>query len=269
MIAAVTTFNGRGYTKYGRRFLQTFERHWPREVKLYVYAEGCRPVSKRAEIRDLLSCCPGLRQFKQDHGHLRSRDFRFDAVRFAHKVFAVAHAARTVDADKLFWVDADIVTFDDIPLAFLESCLPPGYYTSCLLRAGVHSECGFMGFDLRHPAHLDFMKAWERWYTSGRLFNLPEWHDCIVYDTVRQRLEKVGRIRTHNLSGSYTWVWHPFINSRLGRFMDHLKGKRKIRGRSGAGDLVVARSEPYWRRVAKASSGRRRQRRVGQRALDR
>ena len=38
------------------------------------------------------------------------------------------------------------------------------------------------------------------------------------------------------------------INSRLGRFMDHMKGNRKVDGKSRADDLLVARDEAYWQR---------------------
>jgi hypothetical protein len=39
---------------------------------------------------------------------------------------------------------------------------------------------------------------------------------------------------------------HVLINSRLGSFMDHLKGGRKAAGASSAEELVVPRTEAYW-----------------------
>jgi len=42
---------------------------------------------------------------------------------------------------------------------------------------------------------------------------------------------------------------HVLINSRLGRFMDHMKGERKASGSSHAADLLVTRSEDYWKRT--------------------
>jgi hypothetical protein len=248
-LAAVTTFDERGYEVYGRRFLETFAAHWPSEVRLYVYAEGFRPVLPRGELRDLLACCPGLVRFKRDYVGIRPRDFRWDAVRFAHKVFALTHAARTTQVEKLFWLDADTLSFADVPVDFLRSCLPDNCFTSCLVREGMHSETGFVGYNLGHVASRDFIAAFEGLYTSGRLFALPEWHDSYVFDVVRRSFERQGRIRTHNLSGVFTDTSHPFVNSELGRYMDHLKGPRKEEGRSRESDLILPRSETYWQLV--------------------
>jgi hypothetical protein len=169
-------------------------------------------------------------------------------------VFALVHAARTTPARKLFWLDADTLTFADVPRDFLESCLPDECFTSCLLREEMHSECGFVGYRLDHPASRNFFDAFEGWYTTGRLFALPEWHDSYVFDTVRRSFERNGSIWTHNLSGTLTRAAHPFVNSELGRFMDHLKGPRKEQGVSRGSDLVIERSESYWQQL-RASQG--------------
>jgi hypothetical protein len=39
---------------------------------------------------------------------------------------------------------------------------------------------------------------------------------------------------------------HPFINTDLGKYLDHLKGKRKEHGKSLALDLKIKREESYW-----------------------
>jgi hypothetical protein len=57
----------------------------------------------------------------------------------------------------------------------------------------------------------------------------------------------MGKFRSHNLSGPHSGTTHPFINSDLGRYMDHLKGKRKSSGKSRSSDLKTARPEAYWR----------------------
>jgi hypothetical protein len=204
-------------------------------------------------VRDLLRFCPGLVAFKQAYADARigspplaKNSFRYDAVRFAHKVFAILHGTRNANAEKAFWIDADVVTFAPVPHSLLDACLPDDCYTSCLKRDGNFSECGFVGYNLRHPAHEEFMNVWENLYTSGRLFELPEWHDSYVYDHVRRSFENEGKFHSHNLSGAHTSAAHPFVNSELGRYMDHLKGQRKIAGKSRPSDLVIDRPEGYW-----------------------
>jgi hypothetical protein len=251
-IAVITSFSQRLYESYAWRFLESFERFWPKDVKLYVYTEDCIPRTV-GEVRNLLQCCPELVAFKQAHAQrtidasgAAKKGFRFDAIRFAHKVFAILHGTRNVNADKAFWIDADVVTFSPIPHTFLDSCLPDDCYTACLKRDNSYSECGFVGYNLRHPIHEEFMKAWEELYTSGRLFELSEWHDSYVYDHIRRNFETQGKLRSHDLSGAHAGAAHPFVNCDLGRYMDHLKGRRKLSGKSRPSDLSVARPEEYW-----------------------
>jgi hypothetical protein len=42
---------------------------------------------------------------------------------------------------------------------------------------------------------------------------------------------------------------HVFINSVLGAYVDHMKGKRKVKGKSSASDLMIKRDEDYWKNV--------------------
>jgi hypothetical protein len=42
---------------------------------------------------------------------------------------------------------------------------------------------------------------------------------------------------------------HVFINSILGDYIDHMKGKRKIKGKSSKSDLRIKRKEDYWKNV--------------------
>ena len=40
---------------------------------------------------------------------------------------------------------------------------------------------------------------------------------------------------------------HPLINGVLGKWIDHLKGVRKQEGRSRKVDIMVNRTEDYWK----------------------
>jgi len=37
----------------------------------------------------------------------------------------------------------------------------------------------------------------------------------------------------------------------LGEYIDHMKGKRKIKGKSSANDLRIKRDQDYWKNVEK------------------
>jgi hypothetical protein len=84
-------------------------------------------------------------------------------------------------------------------------------------------------------------------YDQDKIFDLPEWHDSYVWDVIRRQYHKQNEFYNLNITLSKpNLAGHPFINSDLGKFMDHLKGARKTVGRSHANDLVVTRPESYW-----------------------
>jgi len=38
-ITVITTFNSKGYEQYGKRMVEGFAQHWPKEIPLKVYYE--------------------------------------------------------------------------------------------------------------------------------------------------------------------------------------------------------------------------------------
>lgn len=275
-VAVVSSCHRRGFETYGRRMLESFDQHWPQPVPLLFYAEDFVPDVRSARIlvRDLLPSCPGLADFKQRHAgsvlahgasrkwrprlrldhyqrRLRldglkwGRGFRWNAVRFAHKSFAVFHAARNCAADVLVWVDADMVFFDDIAPREIESWIPADRLVGYLKRP-TWSECGLVAYNLRHPQTAAMLSEFETLYTTDSLFRQDEFHDSYLFDRVRERAERRGAVSHDIAEGIGFRAEHVLINSRLGRYMDHLKGPRKERGRSSASDLIVHRDERYW-----------------------
>jgi hypothetical protein len=278
--SALTTCHADGYEQYGRRMIASFDARWPEEVPLYVYAEGFSPPATGGRVigRDLLACSPELVAFKRRHANnpaahgklakrrwqlvvkwhkakvrLRRVDwglgFDWEAVRFSHKSFSVFHAARHCTSDVLFWLDADLFVFADVPRAFLELLMPADCLVSYLGRPKL-SECGFVGYNLRHPAIRSFLADFEALYTRDTLFSLRRGtNDCYAFDAIRRRYERKG-CRTHDIAaGAGREGGHVFVNSVLGRYMDHLKGDRKEAGASYADDLTNERQEGYWRGV--------------------
>lgn len=254
---AVTTFNRDGYQRYGQRMIDSFMRFWPVEaVRLVAYPEGCGDLLNGCI--DLLVAAPSVTAFRERHrenpkarGKVDGKyNYRFDAVRFCHKVFAIEAAARLAlqrGDDALIWIDADTVTHNPVPADFVEGLLPEGVDVSYLARNRGHSETGFIVFRLRTPC-ARLIEGVAEMYRSGEVFELAEWHDAFVFDYVRRRLEATCNLKGHSLSGGFEHTNHPFINGPLGGFMDHLKGDgRKAAGRSRQGDLRVRRKESWWR----------------------
>jgi hypothetical protein len=278
--AVVTTCNAAGYDDYGRRMVETFDLQWPEEVPLLLYRENFEPEvpSDRIIVRDLVSSCPDLMAFKRRHAdnplaHGQTERYRFrlsrnpyknriklgdrhwgsgfrwDAVRFAHKAFAIFHAAANTDADVLIWVDADSLFFSDPSVDELESMIPRDCFVGYLDRP-TYSECGFIAYNLNHPATQEMLAAFKRLYTHDELFRQYEFHDAYLFDVVRRQSERAGHKSFDIADGIGRQAKHVLINSRLGQFMDHIKGGRKSTGHSQRNDLVIERPEAYWRTSA-------------------
>jgi hypothetical protein len=256
--------------------IQTFLQNWPREVKLYVYAENCQVTETAPNliVKDLHSASSDLVTFKnkwsgvpkangdvsQDPVRSKRRDagkgFKWHAIRFAHKVYAIFDCARPADADILLWMDADTICHSPISMQDLHKMIPADSELCYLGRKGKYSECGLYSMNLRSPNIQAFLKEFQRVYDEAEngIFQLEEWHDSFVFDAVRNKFPQMRQLdwaaHLHDLRpapGMTSGEGHPLINSQWGAWLDHLKGSRKKLGRSKREDLKVQRTEAYWR----------------------
>lgn len=237
------------WERYGRQMADTFHQHWPSDVPLWVYAEGFSWSGH--ELNDE---APWLGLFKQLYSQPQHRgmvngkyNYRFDAVKFAHKVAAIGAAADGDDCDVLIWIDADVITHAQVTAWWLEQLFPLTATIAMIERAQKYPECGFMMF--RMPAARKVIRQIVQMYRTGALFDLKETHDSFVIGHVVRKAVQKGEATVHSLAPLDLPKRHPFINSLLlGECLDHLKGTaRKQRGKSFPTDLVVPRPEPYWR----------------------
>lgn len=241
----MTSMSHDGFRRYGYRLLAGLQHHMPGEV-ITVYSEDDIPQVADAESVQLASLhfVPAFVDFQHRHpadlmisGRVpnmpspwKAKDvedgysFRFDAMKFCRKVFAIADAARHLGHGSLTWLDADSYPLRDVPADFFDK-IAPG---DCLFlgRAGTHSECGFLHFRL--PEAMPLIQAWESMYATDRFLKEREWHDSFLFDVVRGEVPSVKcvNIAAENARG------HVWFTSALGRYFDHLKGDRKSMGAS-------------------------------------
>ena len=274
-LTVVTTFHKAGYDKYGKRMINTFLKNWPKDVTLYVYAEDCKvdEVADNLIVKDLHEASPDLVRFKQtwkdvpkangdvsnDPIRRRRRDsgkgFKWDAIRFAHKVYSIFACANECNTEWLMWMDADTICHSPITEQDLNRMLP-GKQDLCYLgRRGKYSECGLYGMHLTNNETQKFLAEFHRVYEDAEngIFKMAEWHDSFVFDEVRK---KIPNLNQHSWSASLTDLrprpgmsmgeGHPLINCEWGAYLDHLKGGRKQLGKSKRDYLKVQRTEPYW-----------------------
>jgi hypothetical protein len=261
--SVVTTFHQPGYVTYGKRMINTFLQNWPVEVNLYVYAEDCavEESASNLHVLNLHHVSPELVEFKQQwstdpratgkqasgpadqKGKQPGIGFKWDAVRFSHKVYSIFHAAKNCNTEWLIWMDADTVCHSPISIDQLDRFCQGDL---CFLgRKNKYTECGLYAMNLSSKSCQEFLNKFQEYYDNAEtgIFTLSEWHDSFVFDAVRTQ---VPMIELNWAQGLIKGEGHPLINSEWGAYLDHLKGKRKDAGRSLSKDLLVHRTEAYW-----------------------
>lgn len=225
---AVTTYAQRHWEEYAKRCVETFHEYWE-DIPLRQYTD-----EKLHDASDWLV------EFKQRHRFRDTHNYRFDAVRFSHKVAAIEQAFRIGTADVLVWIDADCVTHAPVNAEWLSGLLGDADF-GYLKRANKYPECGLM-LIRRSRGGNDLLRELVKLYRTDALFELAEWHDSFAIDHVRKSLGT----KSISLSGDAEKTGHPLVNGPLGERLDHLKGKRKAIGKSLPSDIKTKRREAYW-----------------------
>jgi len=235
----ITSFGPQGYQDYARDFLTSFIEYWGDE-RLIVYCEQIEPdfpEDPRIEYRNMAN----EKVFRDFIDRIAASDpmfsgvmrnpnkpdektynFRFDAGKFCRKVFAIYHCAQFRNTNEpLAWLDADVVFHRKLPVDYIRELLG-GQAVAYLGRPNMYSECGFMAWDVEHHDFDLFMRLYWNVYRSGAFRMLSEWHDCQVFDIVRETLGVSSRNLAKGCDPN-----HPFVYSCLGMYCDHKKGARK------------------------------------------
>jgi len=277
-ITVVTTFHQPGLEQYGQRFLDSFAQRVDKRIKLLVYAEACHPVNpdpEQIKIFDAFEALPKLNQFKSRWSNVPhangditnhparngrkdwQKKFKWDAVRFANKTYAVYDAC-TRSTDWCVWMDADTYVHSDWSYDQFKEQLPDNVWLTYVGRgkgSQTWPECGFYGMNLKHPMCKQFLAEFERFYEDANngIFELAEWHDSFVFGHILNQLRPIDSnvldysaemyLREAKSGGG----GHPLINGVLGTWIDHMKGVRKQEGRSRQQDMMVRRKESYWK----------------------
>ena len=277
-IKVITSYKPGTWETYAKRGITSMVKRLPEDVDIFVYCEEPEPdfIDKRITYIDLNTSEPALFEFKNKYkndpvangelieipnGVRRSPklegldknkiSFLWDAVRFANKVFCIVNAVRnSSNYDYVVWLDADTYTHTPMPINFLQDLLPRDTMLTYLGRErgnqAIYPECGFVGYNLNHQEIQNFINEWEQLYKTGDIFNLLEWHDSAVFWHLSKKYKTEKHITVNDIGyNAGVSGHHVFVNSKLGTYIDHLKGdNRKRIGRSEITDFNT--KQPYW-----------------------
>lgn len=232
--AVITTFPNDSWNIYSKAMLESFVANWPAEIPILVQLDD---KTLAPEVNKILRESDGLEcGWKKDHKEFVERnkgkddpqDYRKQAVRFCHKVFAIKHALNSISAAKeakeegiprhLIWLDADVLTTRKVTVEDIEKCLPKeGDAVSYMGRKDwPHSECGWLAFDLENSGELVINTVYQS-YVNDQVFNGKEWHDSWVFDEVRKYFTETNQAGqwtnlTPNAAGMEVWPQSPMAS---------------------------------------------------------
>ena len=231
----VTTFSPEGYETYGRRFLETYVKHW--SIPLWVYYEGKKPDFDHPLITWVnLDLDKDRAAFMGRHND-NSKDYRFQIVRFAHKIWALTDPNRLaeVDTETWIWLDADIETIAGVDEKFLDEVCPAGFVGSYLGRVDwPHSECGFVSYHLRCGG-FDFLARFREIYKTDEILKFKEHHDSFIFDQIKEGW-------WYNISQGVRGM-HVFDDCVLGTRMKHHKGPFRKAGKVKGDKNYLSKAE--------------------------
>ena len=224
-ICIVTSINSKLYGAYGAKTLASF----PKTIQKYIWSEDEIVGVPTLEFADL--------SFYNRNKDKPFKGYKYDAVRFSWKVNALYNTLKLttfLDYDAMVWVDADTLFLQDINSDWIEDNISTDGIMSYLGRPNYYSECSLLYFNLRHPDTIQYITDVWNLYVTDCIYELKEHHDSYLWDEVRKSYEFSPKWATfRDLGAGIDKVPGGHISSHLyGKFFDHMKGKRKLVGKS-------------------------------------
>ena len=241
----VMTFPSAKWDVYGF-CLKGFIENWPKEVQAYAIVEQPEniplEIPENVTVHDFDRVC-GHRQrtFEERNQHRGIMDkgttgnIAVQAAKFAHKAHAQLHVLESVDADTIWYIDADLYTHKPVSLEMLDSLASTKAYIGCTPRwwkPNGYTETGLMMWRKEmKEKHNEWIKLYAECYDRDKIFEFDAWHDCIAFDYATKTL--LGQKKIDLVDFGYgVRSSHPLVSGPLGRFFDHMKGNRKFVGHS-------------------------------------
>jgi len=247
----VTSFNPEGLEVYARNMLNSFDKHWDKEIQLHAWyhdfdeggafflrteeleipTKGVK-YSNLNNIQDMLEYRESMKVHNGTEGGKIEYNWRLDAIKWCHKIYALTETAADPhviqDKDWLIWLDADTVTFADVDAEFLDGICDDSYDIVHLGRNSVdYSETSFIAFNLKNRPAVDFLSDFRETYDNREVTAYREWHDGFIFERLL-KLHQYHGLKALNLTPDVPDL-NAFATSALSTKMQHFKGNLKTK----------------------------------------
>lgn len=211
--------------------LESFLKYAPKHFVLHLYAESITSELPRATnlvIYDWNQVC------KTDWEKFAAKTDDNSAKKFGKKGWASIHAWENIDADKLIWLDADLLFHKEFDEEVIELTLPKkkliGLFDQNYLQeeglSKPSAETGYVILNKLHPDFELFVKEYRRTYElSEKPDLLHRWWDnqicMLVANQFKDHVYNLSDLRTTDKTQT------PLNRSPIAEYFSHQKGKSK------------------------------------------
>ena len=241
--AVIMTFPSWKWDEYGF-CMKGFIENWPSEVQGYALVE--KPEDIPVSIPENLNVIdfdkevgPSIKAFEDRNKDKPIFDLgttgniALQAAKFARKAYGQLWVLDNVDADVIWYIDADLYTHKPITVELLDQLASGGQYIGCTPRwwkPKGYTETGLMMWQ-KHKTeqHTKWCNLYRECYDEDKIFTFDAWHDCIAFDYATKTLLKDNTIGLADF-GYGVRSSHPLVSGPLGKYFDHMKGQRKYAG---------------------------------------
>lgn len=189
MIQVITSFNQLYYDLIGRDSVDSFLKHWPEDLAITCYVEGFRMTKNDHRVIqiDFSELHTDYTQYQLDLSLNQSMK------KFAKKAYSFMHAMHHSTAEWIVWLDADVITVQDLPIELLQRVLRPDhlsmymgvtYYTDksgSVAGEWLVPETGIFAVNTQHPDFAAFRAEYCRRYYQRDQLGLRRFYDNDVF----------------------------------------------------------------------------------------
>lgn len=230
-IKIITSFNEKYYNIIGKESVESWLKYWPTDLSLTCYVEDFRIVNnERIEQID-------FQNLPKEYFDFQESNFNDRVKVFSKKAYSVIHAFENLDADRIIWVDADVITFDHIPKMFLENLCPDDTLATFMgvehhkIKGDLTSpkmfsaETGFFIVNKLHPGFKDFSSRYKEYYDKKLDKNLRRFYDGEVFGAVVEEFKNTYKFFDLSTTISKN-AKSPLKYTELGqKYIQHYKSK--------------------------------------------
>lgn len=114
-IKVITKVDKAYYDRIGKACIESWLKHWPKDMSLTVYMEDFT-ITHNERLEQIT-----FDKMPKEYWDFQNSEYKDRVKTFSKKAYSIVHAYENLDADRIIWIDADAITYQNIDKSFLET----------------------------------------------------------------------------------------------------------------------------------------------------